>query len=335
MMRGNRSAPAILALSLQEIIARRLQKALNSQESILFSPILPSDFGKFAENPPANENLPGSETRIYSQIRPKRIQSAGLLQYASAIALSLARPPLDAGSYAADLEHSLFQSIQSIPALSPDAQIWHRCRISVDSRGWIYVELSEIGTAIWLEALRSSALELDLHPNKAPVDQGDIACNTVLDRPSVLSLAQKQPAADLSPDHLLTVCYVHARCCSLLNRNSFDSSLSPPWLAEVELRCHHPVERQLIAEFCDVLDYLKLNDLNSSSGPSTALKIALRLSQALEAFGAACRLVWPDSAPNAIEPDLLAVRLGLIAIGQKLLQILLEQRLGLPAPTQL
>lgn len=338
-MPENQPAPPILDLAPQAIISRRLQKALNFQESILFLPILPSKFDKITGDLSQIGKVVGLKTSPCPRIRLKRIQTAYPLQYASAIALQLAQAPLEAASAAAALQHHLFQSIQSVPAQNPQDQIWHYCLISVDSRGWIYLELSHPGLAIWLEALRSSALGLDLNSTAPIVNRDDVIWDTTLARRSpALSQeqAQKQPLAELKAKlasvDLFKVLYTHARCCSLLNRHQLRMAVPPQWLLDGELRCNQPSEQQLIAEFCDALDYLN----SSEQSVLTALKVALRLSQAFEAFHAACPLSWPESAPAAVlEPNLLTVRLGLIAIGQKLLQILLEQRLFVTAPVQL
>ncbi len=323
-MRENQLSSPILALALQTMLASRLQKTLNSQESILFPSILPNRFAKIVQNLPhvrENNSLKPADS---VQIKLKRTYSADSIQYASAVALRLAQSDSDIDLCAAALKHSLFQSIQSIPTPAPRAQIWHRCVVSVDSRGWLYINISDIGLAVWLEALRAAALELDLNQIDRFPNWPAAPCNAAL------------PATNLCSSELFKVIYTHARCCSLLNKYlSGSQSIAPRWLAGSQLCCQHPSERLLIAELCDVLDYLA--NLPVQHAPAT-LKMALRLSQAFATFHTSCRLSWPESAAALGEepdPDLLAVRLGLIVIVQKLLQILLEQRLSIPAPTQL
>ncbi|MFM7424694.1 MAG: hypothetical protein ACKO7W_06860, partial [Elainella sp.] len=304
-----------------------------SQEFSLFLPILPSKFDKITGYLSQIRESIAAKADFSAQIQLKRIQSDYLFRYASAVALKLTHSPLEAISCAAALEHSLFQSLQSIPAPNPENQIWHHCTVSVDSRGWIFLELSDIGLAIWLEALRSFAPRLDSNPTARASKREDVIWDTGTGGALSSLQSPEQPKAGFAPAELFRVLYIHARCCNLLDRNPPGQAASPRWLSGNELRCSHPTERQLIAEFSDVLDYLSTGPDQSAA---SALKIALRLSHAFEVFHASCRLSWPESAPAAVlDPNLLAVRLGLITITQKLLQILLEQRLFVPAPRQL
>ncbi|WP_156093107.1 DALR anticodon-binding domain-containing protein [Planktothrix serta] len=157
------------------------------------------------------------------------------------------------------------------------------------------------------------------------------------------------PIQDLaiSPERF-RIQYTHARCCSLLRLAHRDHlitliesdliSLLPlkrdrisaaiPWLTvKGKLQFIERCEYQLLTQFVNIVDVLF-----SSSDSSSWEKLAEQLSQNFQLFYCQCR-IWGEVKQNT--PELAQARLGLVLITQILLQILLEEKLGIMAPVEL
>lgn len=145
--------------------------------------------------------------------------------------------------------------------------------------------------------------------------------------------------------YCFSVQYAHARCCSLLALAHQQGLiilkdgqlLEPypiPWLQDEseaiaqskQLCLVHPAEKRLIALVLDILEAGE--NLEQRRG----LKLALALSQAWEEFFKHCR-IWGEVKTQT--PKLAQARLGLVAVTQKLLQMLLQDCLGVCAPMEL
>lgn len=149
---------------------------------------------------------------------------------------------------------------------------------------------------------------------------------------------------------LFAVQYAHARCCSLLqmahreelitleptNSDTISAlwlAVSPlpiPWLdSEQKLCLSHPSEWGLIFQLIAILDNLYY------PYPSRQLpnwhKVALNLSQAFQTFYSHCR-IWGEVKSQNL--PLAQARLGLILITQSVLRLLLQDKLGSVAPSE-
>lgn len=197
--------------------------------------------------------------------------------------------------------------------------------IQVVPPGWLHFELTELYQAAWLQNLLLS--------------------------PPILQMPQTQNPQLSKSDAsgLFAVQYAHARCCSLvqlahreglitLGQASDTSSalwvvVKPnpiPWLHfEQKLRLSHPAERALIAQLLGLVDDIYCP---SSRQRINWLKAGLNLSQAFQSFYSNCR-IWGEVKSQNIQ--LAQARLGLLLITQSALRLLLQDRLGIIAPSEL
>jgi arginyl-tRNA synthetase len=104
-----------------------------------------------------------------------------------------------------------------------------------------------------------------------------------------------------------------------------------PWLGDnAALRCQHSSEHHLIKQICQHLDEISL--VSHFSEPKKTLKQLCKLSQAFRYFYASCLIFNEVKVKN---PALAQVRLGLVDLVRSLLQLLLEDGLGIAAPPEL
>jgi hypothetical protein len=146
-------------------------------------------------------------------------------------------------------------------------------------------------------------------------------------------------------DDLFFLQYIHARCCSLLRLGqregliqlveSTDSQsgwlwqtpVAIPWLDdEGKLALVKPSERYLSLQFLAVADGIEGFSL------ANWRMLAGDLAEAVLAFDKQCQIFGEIKGKNA---KLAQARLGLIALSQLLLQMLLEDKLGLSALREL
>ena len=204
--------------------------------------------------------------------------------------------------------------------------------VKVVPPGWIYLQLSDVGTAAWLQHLAQAPPWVGSRWDCEQVSRWD--CEQVENYPRRLFDSQ----------------YAHARCCSLLrlaHREGIielaepDLQISPhfwsvkapdpiPWLdSDQKLRLVHPAERSLIFDLLTLLDDLYCI---SRSRPIEGEKSASNLSQVFLTFYSQCR-IWGEVKTE--NPQLAQARLGLILATQSLLHLLLQDLLGVPAPLEL
>lgn len=185
--------------------------------------------------------------------------------------------------------------------------------------GWIHLELTHQAIATWLQNIAVGGL-------------------------GVGKIETKQ-----HPATLFSVQHAHARCCSLIllahreglitlgeplpNTSACIGNLiSPnpiPWLeGEEKLRLHHSAESRLISELIQVVD----DFASPTSRVVNWEQIALGLSQAFENFWSNCR-IWGEVKINS--PQLAQARLGLVMATGSVLRFVLEEKLGVFAPSQL
>lgn len=258
----------------------------------------------------------------------RAVKSGKQVVYVSAIALKLAHawnaPVID---IATQIAANLFCSEQSNDSATNRAL--QNFTVEVVTPGWIHLQLSDLGTAAWLERLA-----------QAPP--------WVLQRPTVLG----EPArVSQCPRPLFDAQYAHARCCSLLRlahregaialaepnlpvSPNFWQAIAPhpiPWLdTDQKLRLVHPGETNLIFHLLTLLD--DLYPVSPSRHRVDWEKSARNLSQVFLTFYSQCR-IWGEVKTENIQ--LAQARLGLILATQPLLHLLLQDLLGVPAPLEL
>ena len=270
----------------------------------------------------APANLP-SDLKLMSQMIPlHRLSDNTFVVYRCAIAFKLA-PLWQLPAF--DIANQLVASLP-INTQNTSSQICLDFSIEVVFPGWINFRLSSQGLAAWLQQ------SLQTYPNQ----QGQLDKNL-------------KEAHNLFPAQ-----YAHARCCSLLRlahqQNliklqdlSFKTLNYPflkpypiPWLdneqqintstGQVQLRLVHPAEQHLIAQLLDWQDAINIQNQGSS------IKLASALSKAFETFYSSCRIL---GEVNSDIPKLAQARLGLLGVTQIILRSLLQDQLGVPAPTEL
>ncbi len=143
---------------------------------------------------------------------------------------------------------------------------------------------------------------------------------------------------------LFFVQYAHARCCSLVqlaDREGLIKLQEPPardvifpnpipWLnSEQKLYLNHPAEGRLIGELVQVIDDWESDAFDRAVNWE---KTAVDLSQAFETFWRRCR-IWGEVKTSS--PELAQSRLGLVIATQSVLRLLLEEKLGIFAPSEL
>ena len=345
----SKSLPIATYPALQLLLLRQLQEVICLRSDVVtlddLSTTLKIEIGL----------LPDREPK--SQLSLQRIRGKLPILYSSAIALRLAKPchqpALALATAIADpfLTGAIAQTpapTSSEPqAFEVRAAILRNFTVKVVPPGWLYFELASSGLAAWLQLLTQ-------------IDQRILSQKSNLVSPVLTS---KQAATDflvLSSSHVFdsfSVQYAHARCCALL-RLARDQNLSLgnlsdsnapqlaqaiaqpfPWLnSQGELRLRHPAEHSLIFALIDTVDELSRLEIAAiAQSPSQdwrphVEKLAAALAQAFLTFYAACRF-WGEVQRE--DPDLVQARLGLVSATQHLLQFILQDWLGLVAPTEL
>lgn len=196
--------------------------------------------------------------------------------------------------------------------------------VEVVPPGWIHLEVTEPAIAAWLQSLVSLL--------------------------QVQNLSKEEPCQLTRTDtsRLFAVQYTHARCHSLVQmahrekiitlKAQLDTSpttflVAPdpiPWLNHQKLRCCHPAERDLIGQLLETLDELYCPC--ASRQPIDWEKAALNLSQAFQTFYSCCR-IWGEVKIQTLA--LAQARLGMVIVTQSVLRLLLQDKLGVPAPLEL
>ncbi|MBD3880667.1 hypothetical protein IFO70_02750 [Phormidium tenue FACHB-886] len=351
------SSLSILTLSIRSLLVRRLQKALQLQQELLpggqVAPLTASIGAVSIKQPLAISP---------SEISLNRFKQSSPIRYVSAIAFRLARQlQMEASRLGNALDTASIKRMQieiaqivverladlaaaDLASESPNlsALVWQNCQVQTAEPGWVYLELTDRGVAIWLQAL----IDQQLHDGSFPV----LEANRIGQFSNL--------ASDLSNStSIFSFLYTHARCCSLLylanqtgliqldiakcavsrsNLAVLDPLLLPWQDDRSRLRCQHPAELQLVSQIVNVLDRLAdlpdldLPDLQTDHCPKQYSKLAHRLSQDFQSFYAA-HPIW-----GTVRDDLplAQVRLGLVLITQRLMQLLLRG-MGIEAPAEL
>jgi len=324
----------ILSLGIRSLLVNRLQKALEIwQKEQLFLQSQPSRETActiFASNPLLGEHL---KFALPSEIPLNRVKADPQISYVSAIALKLAgrRSQTEAMSIALGISEGWEQMVaieSKKNTLDTLNKIWQTTTIQVDSLGWIYLKLAEQGVAEWLQILA--------HPQTY--------CNN-LDQST--STVAKNALCIRDSTSKFHICYVHARCCSLLRSamrdNLIDAHSHNFTLREQNLtlfNLRHPTEQHLVSQMVTALDSLAVSaksaGLNGATvaqpPPALIWKSAQDLSYSFEAFHKSCQ-IWGEVMQS--DPQLAQMRVGLVLITQKILRSLLEEGLGIAAPVEL
>lgn len=305
-------------------------------------------------------------------------KDAALISYVSPLAVKLAaKANLEAFQVAtcitqqiACLSANLSDNCDILPP-SPyfHCPFWSYFTIQLNQAGWIYLNLTDDGTARWLE--RMTVIQADNnYPNQ------DVRSSSPTIRHTPLAV---EPPVQLAPQEwshrwpnvwpiVWAAQYVHGRTLALLqladreglrpyvlrsfndyawddrtflsancrnsntdNEQTTRSSDSYPWMNEqFQLRLQHPSEWELIRCFITLTD--EWGNCERSYTPQQVLRHIQLLVQCFEDFYRQCR-VFGDIAQE--QPELAQARLGLVQITQRLMQILLEQGLGIVALREL
>jgi hypothetical protein len=242
-----------------------------------------------------------------------RVQKDTVVVYICAIAFkesqSWGTSPIDVATQIAD-QFSYLSSQE----LSDDPKKYFT--LKVVPPGWLHLQLTDLGIATWLQSLAEGQ-----RGGGAGGLQGQ---------------GEFLPSAFPSSGSLFSVQYAHARCCSLLRlaqREGSWGAIAPdaiPWLNEKgELRLTHRGECSLISQLFSALDAMYCP---ASSKKLNWEKLAQEISFSWENFYRQCR-IWGDVKTEV--PELAQARLGLLMATQAILQLLLEDYLGVPAPLEL
>jgi len=242
-----------------------------------------------------------------ARIPVKLLKNTPQITYQSAIAIKLSHQwQLNQIELATAL-------VSEISAATPNP-ILSELTVTATPKGWIDLQLSDRDLAAWLQQWLAIPQEISDSTQPSPIQ--------------------------INP---FPIQYAYARCCSLLRLGHQEGLMqlsdpdlkvlnwqvitpSPiPWLSHQEppnLILIHPQEQRLIASFLQTLD-----EFNSLT-PAGCLQIAT----AFDGFHRYCR-IWGEI--KAIAPQLSQARLGLVAVTQTILKLLLQQRLNAFVPTEL
>jgi hypothetical protein len=271
------------------------------------------------------------------------------VSYVSAIAFLLEKPwSKPAPEIATSLVEKLIQTNSSSPRgilTLPLQTVGQSCCFETNSSGWITLKISHKGLAKWLEFLIYFFQNLGNSPDRMNVlDENTGFC--LSDPTDPLDLIRNSTHSvynDRNSTDLFSAQHAHARCCSLLRLgrqenliqlgdfSTGESIVSPlSWLDEAQaLRCHHPSEQQMILRICQCLDEMAQGIF---SNPEKTLRRSHELSQAFCRFYQNCQ-IFGEVRVN--QPALAQVRLGLADVTRSLLQLSLEEGLGVRAPREL
>lgn len=193
--------------------------------------------------------------------------------------------------------------------------------VEVVPPGWINFQLTAEGLAAWLQF----KVQISESGVRSPCIDADSS-----------RLPSTRLNSKLNPQFPLQ--YAHARCCSLLrlgHREGLIELSNPnpdipafqiidpapiPWLDGLQqLRFVHPAELRLIACLWAIADDSSCNE-------------GVNLVNAFESFYSSCRIFGEVKTQT---PELAIARLGLVAVSQLLLSLLLQECWGISAPIEL
>lgn len=267
----------------------------------------------------------------------KQMNTGTQLEYVSALAFKLSQfQPLSTLALADQIQASLNHQTQRVKIDTPPERIWRNFIITIVEPGWIYLRLSDSGLAEWLQWT---------------IDLPWQTCLSWQTRQLVEDTALPWVGASSvrHSDTAFEILHTYARCNSVLHlgrdakliqfeaeQDLSDLSQPIPWLnAEQTFEAQHLQDWALIRQLSEAIDYLA--DSASPSKPASpqatrqALKMADQLSQTFQRFHAACRI----GGMAEQERPLAQVRLGLVWLTRKVLQVLIEARLQWVATSEL
>jgi len=267
----------------------------------------------------AKYNQATEELVTKSNLSLTRVQEDTVVLYSCAIAFKVSQSwgtsPIDIATQIGD--HFSYLSNQE---LSDDPKKYFT--LKVIPPGWLHLQLTDLGIATWLQSLAE--------------EMGRWGDGEMGENNSTTFSTPPTPLPPYLPTSLFSVQYAHARCCSLLRlaaREGKWGAIAPeaiPWLNENgQLRLTHPAERNLISQLFSALDALYCPE---SSKKLNWEKLAQEISFSWENFYRQCR-IWGEVKTEALE--LAQARLGLLMATQAMLQLLLEDCLGVSAPLEL
>lgn len=242
-----------------------------------------------------------------ASIPVKLLKNTPQITYQSAIAIKLSHQwQLNPIELAAALVAEI-----SVPIPHP---ILQALTVTSTAKGWIDLQLSDRGLAAWLQQFLAIAPEISNITSTSPIQ--------------------------INP---FPIQYACARCCSLLRLGHQEGliQLSDPELKALNwqiitpspipwLNHHKPANLILIhpQEHCLIATLLQTLDEFNSLTPAGCWQIATAFNE----FHRHCR-IWGEI--KAIAPQLSQARLGLVAVTQTILNLLLEHRLNAFVPTEL
>ncbi|NJP11217.1 MAG: hypothetical protein HC866_18525 [Leptolyngbyaceae cyanobacterium RU_5_1] len=281
------------------------------------------------------------------------------LIYSSAIAHKLAaQRHVSATDLAVEIAElvTAFTLSQSADCVYPRLPkvVLQNTRVLTTSSGFIQFELKDPAIVGWLDFLIQPCSVAASAPCRDAINRVSTG-NRV--STSISSTPEFHPK-------IFAIQHAHARCCSLLRlahrahlitldqpdtdpRNwQLATPTSVPWLTpDLQLQTNHSTERQLINQLLMTLDELDelgeqvslqtlpIPNQEPSSNPEQALRLATNLSQA---FQAVHRDIQMMGSHGCAEPgDRRHAHLGLILATQRLLHLLLQNCLGIDAPSEL
>lgn len=262
-----------------------------------------------------------------------QVKDATQILYVSPVALQVSKLwRIPSADLANTIAQELYYSLRSHRSESEQ-----NFSIKVVPPGWIHLQLSDAAISAWLQGLAEAPSW-----GRREREEGEGGGRREEGR------GKRGRGAKLP---IFAAQYAHARCCSLLRlahregaivlkepdvENSpthwcFVSPSPIPWLtSDKKLRLVDSAERSLISQLVAGVDSLYCP---SPSGRQVSWeKTALDLSQTFERFYSRCRM-WGEVKTE--DPSLVQARLGLLAVTQSFLRLLLQERLGVGAPLEL
>ncbi|CAD5911553.1 Putative Arginyl tRNA synthetase, anticodon binding [Planktothrix tepida] len=259
----------------------------------------------------------GIDTVDSQEIPVNHIKHETQITYGSAIALKLSsrlhQPALD-------LAEAICVSLKTLNAEEQCGfgQIPTDVTVYPLSSGMLQFIFTDVGIATWLEQLLRHRWTLTpLRNREISLDQFEVQYSHARCC-SLLSLADREHLIQLEETNLRAV---------LPLKISFTSS-PIPWLTDQgQLQFTQSYDYQLLMQLVKTVDALFF----PLSSPHW-LKLAVQLSENFQQFYRHCR-IWGEVKQQT--PELAQARLGLVLITQVILQILLEEKLGIMAPFEL
>ncbi|MBD2122687.1 DALR anticodon-binding domain-containing protein [Trichocoleus sp. FACHB-262] len=286
-------------------------------------------------------------------ISAQRVKGKMPILYSSAIALQLAKhcqkPAIELARLITEhfSQAAIAQNLPGNPPLTSVSFGLRNFTVKLEPSGWLYFELIPQGLADWLQC-RTYHFVPQLQQSVEGVGQ------------KLSPVVVPQKSSKVNQGHIFdpfVVQYAHARCYALLrlareqgllaeepvNINSLTPSAiaapAIPWLnLQSELRLVHPAEQSLIFALIDTVDELQSLLVAAIALPlepkeyRMVERLVAALAKAFLSFYDACRF-WGDVQQS--DQALVQARLGLVLATQPLLQVLIQEVLGLVAPTEL